>query len=454
MRITLSGFRKEVRPMLQLAWPLVAAELGWEAMHVVDTMMLGRLPHSAIAIGASSIANVLFIAVGLFGGGLLFGLDTLVSHSFGARRLADCHRSLFAAFQLAMAISPLLMAALWLCGQWLLQSRVDPAVTAHAVPYLYAITWSTPLLLLYFAFRRYLQAMDLVKPITIAIVSANLVNLLGNWLLIYGNLGFPKLGITGSGWATTIARLYMAAYLFVAIVWHDRKFSTGLWHTPFRLDFERWRALLKLGLPAGIHLFLEVAVFAAATVLAGWLGALPLAAHQIALNTVSTTFMVPLGIASAAAVRVGQALGRRDPAAASHAGWTAIALGAAFMSASALSLLLIPRAIVRVFTPDAAIIETGASLLFIAAFFQLFDGIQVVATGALRGAGETRIPMAAAMVCYWLVGLPLGYYLGFSLHWGVTGLWVGLSASLIAMGAFLVLTWRRVHKQFTVVAPR
>lgn len=442
MRFPLADLRKEVRPMLRLAWPLVVAELGWEAMGVVDTMMLGRLPNSAVAIGAASIANVLFIAVGLFGGGMLFGLDTLVSQSFGAKRMDDCHRSLFAGTQLALVISPVLMAMLWLCGALLPGSRVDAAVVAETIPYLHAVTWGIPFLLLYFAFRRYLQAMDLVKPITVAIITANVVNLGGNWLLIHGNLGFPALGISGSGWATTLARLYLAAFLAGCIVYHDRKFRTGLWRTRLFFDGERWRQLLVLGLPAGFHVGMEVAVFAAATVLAGWLGALPLAAHQIALNTVSTTFMVPLGISAAAAVRVGQALGRRDPAGASHAGWTAIALGAAFMSASAITLLLIPRVIVRVFTPDAALIETGAQLLAIAAFFQLFDGIQVVATGALRGTGETRIPMFAALVCYWLVGLPLAYYLAFPLGWGARGLWIGLSASLIAMGSFLIFVWR------------
>jgi len=441
--MTFADFRTEAGPMFRLAWPLVAAELGWEAMHVVDTMMLGRLPDSAVAIGASSIANVLFIATALFGGGLLFGLDTLVSHSFGARRLGDCHRSLVAGLQLVCISSPLLMGALWLCGNLLRGSRVDAAVVAAALPYLHALIWGMPLLLLYFAFRRYLQAMDLVQPITWSIVTANAVNLAGNWLLIYGHLGFPRMGITGSGWATTIARLYMAGFLLGAILYHNRRLALGLWDTPWRIDVARARELLALGLPAGIHVFLEVAVFAAATILMGWLGAIPLAAHQIALNTVSTTFMVPLGISAAAAVRVGQARGRGNPAGAAHAGWTAIAMGTIFMAASATTLLLIPRAIVRLFTPDADVIQTGASLLFVAAFFQLFDAIQVVATGALRGAGETRIPMFAAIVCYWLLGLPLGYYLAFPTGWGAVGLWVGLSASLIAMGCFLVLTWRR-----------
>lgn len=439
--------------MFRLAWPLVAAELGWELMGVIDVMMLGRLPDSVVAIGASSIASVLFISVALFGLGLLFGLDTLVSHSFGARHLDDCHRSLFAGVQLALALSPPLMAVLWFCGALLQGSRVDPAVVRETIPFLRALAWGFPFLMLFFALRRYLQAMDLVKPITACLVTANLVNLGGNWLLIYGNLGFPALGITGSAWSTTISRVYLAAFLFVCIVYYDRKLQSGLWRARFHFDWDRWKELLALGLPAGVHLALEVAVFAAATTLAGWLGALPLAAHQIALTTVSTTFMVPLGISSAAAVRVGQARGRRDHAGAAHAGWTALAMGAAFMATSGLTLILIPRGIVRVFTPDLSIIETGAQLLLVAAFFQLFDGLQVVATGALRGLGETRIPMIAAAICYWVLGLPLGYYLAFPLGWGAMGLWVGLSASLIAMGTFLVLTWRRRIRHMHRISP-
>jgi len=429
--------------MFQLAWPLAVAELGWQAMGLVDTIMVGRLPNSTVAIGAVSIGTVLFLSLGIVGFGLLFGLDTLVSQSFGARRLEDCHRSLFAATQITLLTSPLLMAALWACGPLLRNSRVDPAVVREAVPYINAVVWGIPTLMLYSGSRRYLQAMNLVKTVTVGLISANIVNALVNWVLIFGKLGFPALGVAGAGWATSISRAYLAAFLLGAIILHDRKLHTGLWRTRWHFDVPRYRELLRLGIPASVQVGLEVSVFAAATMLAGWMGALPLAAHQIALNTVSTTFMVPLGISAAAAVRVGQALGRRDPAGASHAGWTAIAMGVLFMAASATTLLLAPRAIIRIFTPNLDIIQTGAHLLFVAAFFQMFDGIQVVATGALRGAGETRIPMYSAMVCYWLFGLPLGYYLGFTLGWGAPGLWVGLSASLIAMGSFLILTWRR-----------
>ncbi len=432
--------------MLGLAVPLVLAELGWMAMAIVDTMMVGRLPESAEAIGAVSLGSILFMAVAIFGSGLLLGLDTLVSQAFGAGDLEDCHRSLLNSVYLSAVLAPLLMGFIWLWVPFLRLLGIQPAILRLAIPYLGAITWSAAPLLLYFAFRRYLQGMNLVKPVTFALVTANLVNLAGNWMLIYGHLGAPAMGTVGSGWATCIARIYMAAVLLSYIVYHEQRHKMGLRHTPLRPHLARIRRLVGLGLPAALQLALEVAVFAVATALIGKLGAVPLAGHQIALNTVSFTYMVPLGISSAAAVRVGQALGRRDIAAASRSGWTAVSLGAGFMSCAALALVLVPAYIARMYTPDRAVIQASVSLLFVAAFFQLFDGIQIVATGALRGAGDTHTPMLCYLLAYWLVGLPLGYFLCFGRGWGATGLWIGLCVALILIGLVLLLAWRhKVH---------
>jgi MATE family multidrug resistance protein len=204
--------------------------------------------------------------------------------------------------------------------------------------------------------------------------------------------------------------------------------------------------LLRIGLPAGVQIFFEIAVFATVTALIARLDAASVAAHQIALNCASFTYMVPLGISSAAAVRVGQAIGRGDSRAAGRAGWTAIAMGAGFMSLAAVVLVLAPRLIVRVFTPDPNVMSTGVKLLLVAAAFQLFDGLQTVATGALRGVGETRIPMFSTFLAYWGIGLPLGCYLGFSRRLGAFGLWSGLAIALLLIGTALVLAWnRKVH---------
>jgi len=430
--------------MLRLAAPLVMAELGWMGMGVVDTMMVGRV--SAEAMGAVSLGSVLFYAVAIFGSGLMLGLDTLVAQAYGARRLMDCHRSLVNAVYFSLPLAPALMLLVWSWVPLLARFGINPAVLSQTVPYLKAIMWSTLPLLLYFALRRYLQAMDRAAPIMFALITANLVNLAGNWILIYGHFGAPAMGAEGSGWATCISRVYMVLVLILYLFYDAAAKRTGLFDASLAPDFERIRALIRLGLPAATQLSVEVGVFAVATALIATLDPLSLAAHQIAINTASFTYMVPLGIASATAVRVGQALGRNDIDAASRAGWTGMTLGAAFMAGAGLLLLLAPQYVARVFTTDRAVIRTAISLLHMAAAFQLFDGIQTVATGALRGAGDTHTPMICHLLGYWLIGLPLGYVLCFIVGWGAVGLWAGLSLALILIGLVLLAVWtRKVH---------
>ncbi len=443
--------REELRPMLRLAGPIVLAELGWMGMPIVDTMMVGRLPYSADAIGAVSLGGILFYAIGIFGTGLMLGLDTLVSHAFGGGDIADCHHSLVNSIYLSIVAAPILMGLVWIFSGYLHRFGVAPDVLQYAVPYLSALNWSMFPLFLYFALRRYLQGMNRVAPVMFALISANLVNLFGNWALIYGHCGFRAMGPVGSGWATCISRIYMSAVLLISIYFYERRYRTGLHAVELRPDRTRVWRLVKLGVPAAAQMTVEIGVIAVVTSLIGRLGAVPLAGHQIALNTVSITYMVPLGIASAAAVRVGQALGRKDPVSAKYAGWAGIALGASFMGCMALLLWIAPRFIARIFTPDLAIIATAANLLFIAAFFQLFDGIQATVTGALRGAGDTRTPFLCHLVAYWAIGLPLGYHLCFAAGWGAAGLWVGLSLALILIGVALLLFWRRKVKSFSTM---
>jgi MATE family multidrug resistance protein len=438
----------EVRPMLELAMPLVMAELGWMTMGIVDTMMVGRLSDSARAIGAVSLASILYIAVAIFGTGLMLGLDTLVSHSYGAGDVEDCHRSLVNGVYLSIAITPVLMGIVRVIEPVLHAVKIDPSVLDQTIPYLRALNWGTLPLLLYFVFRRYLQGMSLAKPVMFALVSANLVNLAGNWILIWGHWGFPAMGTVGSGWSTCVARIYMMGVLLVYSVYYDHRHQTGLREARRIPDFFRIWQLVQLGFPAATQFGMEVGVFAIATTLIGKLGAVPLASHQIALNTVSLTYMVPLGISSAAAVRVGQALGRGDPHGASRAGWTAMALGAGFMACMGILLMAVPRFIVRIYTPDAVVIEAATGLLFVGAFFQLFDGLQTVATGALRGAGDTRTPMICHLVFYWFLGLPLGAFLCFRVEWGAKGLWAGLCAALILIGTVLLYFWHRKEQSF------
>ena len=438
----LAHLRQEWRPTLRLALPAVAAELGWMAMGAVDTLMVGRI--SPEAIGAVGLGSALFLVPAIFGVGVLLGLDTLVAQAFGARRVDECHRWLYQGVHLALLMTvPLTASVLLGIIPALYGWGINPRVLELTVPYLRSLTWSQGPLLLYTAFRRYLQAMHRVHAIAIALVTANLVNLLMNWVLIYGHWGAPAMGVRGSAWATVISRIYMALYLLAAILIGERRQGSGLHDVSVRPDSICLWQLFTLGLPAALQLTLEVGVFAAATALAGRLDAFSLAAHQIAINVISITFMVPMGVSSAAAVRVGNAVGRGDPQGAARAGWAAIALGAGFMALAAVGLATVPRAIIGAYTNDAAVIAIGARLLRVSAGFQLFDGLQVVSTGAMRGLGDTRTPMLCNLVGHWAIGLPVAYLLCFRTSLHVLGLWVGLSVGLIAIGGVLLALWAR-----------
>lgn len=432
----------------RLALPLIIAEVGWMSMGVVDTIMVGRLPNSAVAIGATGLGQGLYNVVAIFGSGLLLGMDTFVSQAFGREDLPHARSTLLNGLALAFLLTPVLMTSVACWPPLMHYFGISPELIVPMRPFLIALNWGTLPLLGYFAMRRYLQAVNVALPIMFALVSANLVNAFGDWLLIYGHLGFPAMGITGSGWSTCIARVYMLLILAItlAVVESRRRPSADSSMPAPRLDLMRITALLKLGAPAAGQILLEIGAFAAATALCARLGPIQLSGHEIALNCAAFTFMVPLGISSAAAVRVGQQLGRRDPEGARRAGWSAIALGVAFMGCAGLAFVSMPRLIARVFSPDPVVVQVGAQLLLIAAAFQLFDGLQVVTTGALRGAGDTKTPMLANGVAYWLIGIPLGCFLCFRLHWGAVGIWTGLCIGLMLIGSALLLTWR--NKKF------
>jgi len=433
--------RRALVPTMRLAWPVIMAELGWMFMGVTDTIMVGWLAPQAI--GAVGLGGIVFFTVAVFGMGLLLGLDTFVSQSYGAGNLHESHRWLRAGVHLAcIATIPVMLLAFGLVAampffKW------HPTVQSLTAPYLGALAWSSLPLLLYAAFRRYLQALGMVRPVMVTLLAANGVNALFNWLLIFGHFGLPALGTTGSAWATVIARIFMASCLLAVIVRHERVNRLGLSDVSFlQIEWNRVWRLLRLGTPAATQITAEVGVFGAVAALAGRIDPISLAAHQVALNIASVTFMVPLGLASAGAVRVGHAVGRRDPSAAAAAGWAAIGIGAAFMTAAAIAFLAAPRALAGLFTRDAAVLATSVALLRVAAAFQLSDGIQGVTTGVLRGLGDTRTAMLANVVGHWVIGLPVAAFMAFGLGWGVIGLWAGLSLSLTLVGVALIGVWR------------
>jgi len=435
----------EVRALLRLAIPVVLSELAWMLMSVVDTIMVGRIGPEAI--GAVGLSSSLYYVPTLFAVGLLLGLDTLVSQAFGRQDEQDCRLWLTQGLYIALAMSLPAMAIVWCAPLFLPGWHTNPVVAAQAVSYLRILNWGTPFLLVYATFRRYLQGVGVVKPITFALITANLVNLAGNWALIYGRLGFPAMGVRGSAFSTVLARAYMAAFLIAVAVWHERKRGFSFfahWHPPNWLRIQR---IFRLGGPAATQMVFEIGAFSAATVFAARLSQQALAAHMIALNCASVTYMVPLGISAAAAVAVGHATGAEDHARAQRAGWLAIGLAGGFMAVMAVLLVVLPFPIVRIYSLDPKVIAIGAPLLGLAAAFQIFDGVQTAATGALRGLGHTKAPMFLNMFGYWLFGLPLGYYLCFWRGFGIFGVWIGLTISLILIASLIVLEWKKESVQ-------
>lgn len=433
-----SFVRDAVVPMMRLALPVIAAELGWMAMGVVDTVMVG--PLGAAALGGTGIGSTLFIAIGIFGMGLLLGLDTTVAQAFGAGDREECDRWLVAGLWLALLATVPLALLMALVQFTLPRFGFHPDVLGHVQAYFPIVAASLPLLLLYAALRRYLQALSRVGTIAWVLVTANLVNVGVNWVLIYGVGPFPELGVRGAAWATVVSRLYMVAVLAWS-AWRLHR-GAGLGPLAWSLPTTRLRRLLSLGLPAAAHLTFEVGVFSAVTTLAGLLPPADLAAHHIALNIASVVFMVPLGVSAAAAVLVGQHVGAGQVRAARRAGWAAILVTLLIQTGSAIVFFVAPAALIRLYTSEVAVVAIGAQLLGVAAAFQLFDGLQVTTTGALRGLGETRVPMFISLVGYWGTGLPLGWWLCFRGGYGVAGLWLGLAGSLLFVGSALLLLWQ------------
>jgi len=432
-------FRTELGALLLLAIPVVLSELGWMAMSVVDTIMVGRL--SPAAIGAVGVSSAIFYTPTLFGIGLLLGLDTLVAQAFGRGDFDDCHRALAQGVYLAIAYTPIAMLIAGLAPHLFPLLHITQAVRVPATQYLTLLNLSALPLLIYVAFRRYLQGVGKVRPVTFALISANLVNWFGNWVLIYGKFGLPAMGVRGSALSTCVARVYMAGVLVWWAWRHERDRGHPLFaHWP-GLRPALFRRLLHLGWPAASQLLFEVGAFSLATLLAGRLSPDILAAHQIVLNCASVTYMVPLGVSAASAIAVGHAIGAGDRALARRSGSMAIALGTVFMALAATAFLTIPRLLLHVYTYDPQTVAVGVRLLAVAAIFQVFDGIQGIGTGALRGLGKTRGPMVVNLVAYGVIGLPLGYVLCFLTPLGIYGLWSGLTLALIFAAGMVLSQW-------------
>ncbi len=421
-------WQRDLREMMQVALPIVLINLGIQAMGVVDTLMVGHLGGAAIA--SVALGNFYFFNVSVFGIGVLFALDPVIAQAVGAGDENAVARGVQRGLFLALIIALIVMLAL-MPGEALLRAFEQPpdVVDQTAVYVRRRALGAIP----FFAFavlRQTLQALGPVRPILFAALVANLVNAAANWVFVFGHLGAPALGVEGSGVATAISMWVMAAVL-LAIAWPLLRPTIRPWRTD-SLRLAPISRMLRIGVPIGTQWFFESFAFGLTTLFMGWMGTASLAGHEIALNMAAFTFMVPLGISGAAAAVVGRAIGRGDIAAARRDATAAIVCGAGVMCISAVVFIVAPETLARLYTTESATFAMAILLIPLAGWFQVFDGLQAVTSGVLRGTGDTRVPAILHMVAFWGVGIPLGWYLGFHTSLRERGLWIGLVAGLAA----------------------
>lgn len=427
----------ELRRLARLALPVMAAQVGSMLIGAVDTMMVGRL--SVDALAAASIANAWLHGLMLMAQGVVWGIDPIVSQAHGAGRGAETAEAMQRGVLLALVASVPVSGALFATEEMLLLLGQSPALSHEAEQYALVQIPSVPCFLTFMAVRQWLQGREIVRPAMWAVLVSNFFNAAANYVLIFGALGVPAMGLVGAGIASGLTRAFM---LVVLLLWvRTFRLHVGAWRRPGWHLFERDELvrILRVGTAVAIQLALEIWAFSGSTLLAGLIDPVSLAAHTIALNLAALSFMMPLGIAHGAAIRVGNLIGAGENAAAQHAAMVAMAFGGGVMTVSAVLFVTLRSGLPLIYTGDAEAIAAAAAVLPIAGAFQVFDGVQVVGCGVLRGMGHTRPAAWFNFIGYWVVGLPLGAVLALRLGFGLPGIWWGLALGLLLVASLLVV---------------
>jgi MATE family multidrug resistance protein len=438
-----SPFRSELRQLLRLAGPLAAAQAGTQIMGLVDLAVVGRL--GARELGAAGLGNAIFFTISIVGMGLVFGVDPMISQAFGAGDPVRSRHVLWQGVWLALGVSVVLTIPLLVSPLLFPLFEVAPPLQPIAIQFLLVRTAGLAPLLLFLVIRAYLQAQHVTRPMVVAMLVGNVFNFVSDVILVFGWGPFPRMGVAGAALSTDLGAILQLAI----VVWAVKSIPLPP-HDFVALHHPKWleiRQAIRIGLPLGLQLAAEIGVFALVGLLAGHLGAIHLAAHQLVLAFISLTFTISVGVASAGAVRVGLAVGARDQPRTRMAGFAAIAGGTGVMIIGAAVFAFFPRPLARLLTDQEAVVAAAVPIFLIAAVFQLSDGLQAIGAGILRGAGDTTFPLVSNLVGHWLVGLPIALYLGFHRNMGIVGLWWGLCAGLTAVAILLLLRFNRLSKK-------
>ena len=433
-----ASYRQTFSEMARLAVPIVLVQVGMMLMGVVDTMVVGRV--SALALAAVAVGNLYSFGVLAFGMGALMALDPIIAQAVGARDDRAISRGMQRGILLALGLTVPTSLLLLPVAPILRLARQPEELIPLASQFAHISIVGVLGFYLFVVFRQTLQAMGRLAAVVWTIVLANVLNLGVNWILVFGHLGFPPMGAAGAAWATAISRWVMAAaILFFARA--DLRPRLSPWSDE-SLDHRSLWGMFRVGAPIGFQYMLEFGVFGVVGLMMGALGTSEVAGHQVALNLASLTFNVPLGVASAAAVMVGRAVGAEDAIGARHSATAALSLAAGFMSSTALLFLTSAWPLARLYTHVDEVLAVATTLIPLAGVFQVFDGIQVTAIGILRGLGDTRAPMLVNILGFWLIGFPTSLLLGFRAGMGPAGLWWGLVAGLAAVAIVLAIRVR------------
>jgi len=441
--------KKHIINTIQLAYPVIIGQLGIIMMGVVDSLMVGRL--GAAPLAASSLGNSLTFIVLIIGIGVSLATTPLVAIAVGAKRFEDCGVYFRQSLLVNSVLSIVIAVIVFFASDFIIYFDQPYEVQVQAKSYMKIIGLSSIPLMLFQTYKQFIEGLSIMRPAMIIALLANIVNAAANWVLIFGKLGFPALGLDGAGWATFASRAFMAVAI-MGFVMNNNFFKQYDVTFHYRsINIPVIKKLLGLGLPSGFQYFFEVGAFSFAVVMVGWLGTNQQAAHQIAINLASISFMAVLGISAAGSIRVGNAVGHKDIHETRRAGFTASLLGAIVMFCSGVIFILFRNFLPTLYVNNEVVISIASSLLIIAALFQLSDGVQAVGIGILRGLTDVKIPTAITFIAYWVVGLPVGYLLGFTFQLGVQGVWIGLLLGLTTSAILLTLRFNVRSKHIIAV---
>ena len=442
-------YKEHIKRTLELSYPVIVGQLGFIMMGVVDSLMVGVL--GPVPLAAASLGNSITLLIFIVGIGVSFAVTPLVAISVGAKKYSECGIYFRQSLLVNITFGLILMSVTIACSELIIYLDQPVEVIASAKSYTIILGLSAIPMMLFQTYKQFIEGLSIMKPAMIITIFANIVNAFTNWILIFGNLGFPELGLDGAGWATFSSRLFMASGLMIYVM-NKQFFKQYDVSFHFKnINIPVIKKILSLGFPSGVQYFFEVGAFAFAVIMIGWLGTDQLAAHQIAINLASISFMVVLGLSTAGSIRVGNAVGEQNVKRIRQAGFTTILIAICFMALSGVAFVVFRNFLPMLYINDETVISIASSLLIIAALFQLSDGVQAVGIGILRGLTDVKIPTAITFFAYWVVGLPTGYILGFNFGYDVQGVWIGLLAGLTTSAVLLTFRFNLKSKKIISV---